>query len=143
LVIVPAIPVEPGVAERVPWVCGSRGAGATSDSDADWNAPLYVAVITAIWRPVIDPAVAVKLADVEPGATVTLPGTLNASTLRNSDTVAPPAPAAAVRLTVQAELPPGERLVCEHPTELTRTCAGRDSDVVCELPFKLAVTTAV
>ena len=84
-----------------------------------------------------------KVPEAEPDATVTLPGTVNAATLLDSDTAAPPAPAAFDRFTVQVELPPGARLAGEHPTELTRTAATRDTDVVCELLLKLAVTTAV
>jgi hypothetical protein len=51
-------------------------------------------------------AVAVNAADVAPAATVVDPGTLTAVLLLASATVAPPAGAALVSVTVQLEVPP-------------------------------------
>lgn len=52
------------------------------------------------------PAVAVKVAEVAPDATVTEAGTVSAPTLLESATVIPPDPAALDRVTVQVDVPP-------------------------------------
>ena len=71
----------------------------------------------------------------DPLATVTVPGTVNAARLLDSDTVTPPDPAGLDRVTVQADVPPELRLVGEQETRLTTPGAIRDRDVVCELPL--------
>jgi hypothetical protein len=90
------------------------------------------------------PAVAAKLAVVEPLATVTDPGTASVAVLLESVTTTPPDPAAFESVTTQLETPPEARLVGVQASE--SSVAGADSkvkDCVCELPFKEAVTTAV
>ena len=79
------------------------------------------------------PALAVKLADVAPDATVTDAGTFNAPALLESVTLTPPAPAACVNVTVHADVPPGLRLVGSHETWLTASGASREIEAVCEL----------
>jgi hypothetical protein len=52
-----------------------------------------VAVTSADWLLVIVPAVAAKLAEIAPEATLTEAGTVNAAALLDSVTVIPPEPA--------------------------------------------------
>jgi hypothetical protein len=119
-----------------------KTAGATREIDAVCELPLYVAVICAVWSAVMLPAVAVNAAVPVPGATNTLPGTVNPTALLDSVTVAPPAPEAFDKLTVQLDAAPGPRLVGAHDTALTRVGATREIDAVCELPLSVAVITA-
>ena len=78
--------------------------------------PLYVAVTVALWSLAIVPAVAVKVADREPAATVTDAGTVNAALLSEIAIAAPPAGAAFESVTVQTELVPEVRLAGLHCT---------------------------
>ncbi len=89
------------------------------------------------------PAVAVKLAEVAPDATLIEPGTVNAVTLLESVTVMPPVPAGCDSVTEQADVPPEPRLAGVHVTRLTIVGAASRIDAVCELPLYVAVTTAV
>jgi hypothetical protein len=50
-------------------------------------------------------------------------------------TVTPPAGAAFDKVTEQAEVPPGFRLVGEHDTCVTTRAATREIDVLAELPL--------
>src|SRR3954451_979827 len=69
--------------------------------------PAYVAVMVAVVAAVIDVVVAVNVLLVAPAATVTLVGTVTAAELSDNATTAPPAGAAALRVTVPVdELPP-------------------------------------
>ena len=88
------------------------------------------------------PAVAVKLAEVEPEATVTVAGTVNGAALLESVITAPPAGAAFDSVTEQAEVSPGFWLVGEQETWLTTVFAIREIDVFAELPLYEAVTVA-
>ena len=81
------------------------------------------------------PAVAMKLAVLEPLATVTVPGTVNAVRLLDNITVTPPDPAGLERVTVHADVPPELRLVGVQESRLTTPGASRDREVVCELPL--------
>ena len=94
-----------------------------------------MAVTTTAWLLVTMPAVAVKVAVVEPVATVTEPGTVSAPALLDSVTVSPPEPAALARVNVHVDVPPDARLVGVQDTRLTAPGAIRDRDVVCELPL--------
>lgn len=64
-------------------------------------------------------AVAVKLAEVAPDATLTEAGTVNAVILLDSVTVIPPVPAACDSVATQADVPPTFRLVGLQDTRLT------------------------
>ncbi len=81
------------------------------------------------------PAVAVKLAEVAPDATVAEAGTVSAAALLDSVTVIPPVPAACDSVTVHEEVPPELRLVGLHETRLTMVGATSEIDAVCELPL--------
>ncbi len=116
---------------------------ASSEIDAVLELPLYEAVTTAVCVAVNVPAVAVKFADVAPDATVTDAGTVNAVSLLDSVTAAPPVPAACVRVTVHVEVPPVPRLAGLQDTWLTAVAARSDTYAVCELPFKVPVIPAV
>jgi len=89
------------------------------------------------------PAVAVKLAEVAPDATFTEAGTVSAAALLESVTVIPPEPAACESVTEQAEVPPEFKVVGLQDTALTVIGATSEIDAVLELPFKVAVRTAV
>ena len=83
----------------------------------------------------IVPAVAVKLAEVAPAATVADAGTVRAAALLDSVTVMPPDPAACDSVTVQDDVPPEFRLVGLQATRLTVVGATSEIDAVCELPL--------
>jgi hypothetical protein len=93
--------------------------GATSEIDAVLELPLYDAVTTAVWLVVIVPAVAEKLAEVAPEATVTDAGTESAVVMLESVTAIPPEPAACESVTVHVETTPELRLVGLHESALT------------------------
>jgi uncharacterized membrane protein YjdF len=101
------------------------------------------AVTVAVWFVEIVPAVAVKVAVVEPDVTVTVPGTVSAPTLLDSPTATPPVPAALDSVTVQVDPPPVPRLVGLQDSPLTNTGGTSVMFAVCELPFSEAVTVAV
>jgi hypothetical protein len=84
--------------------------------------------------------VAVKVAVVLVAPTVTVAGTVNAATLLDSATVAPPV---CDTVTVQVELPPVASDVGTHATPLTNACAPSEIAAVCVLPFSVAVIVAV
>jgi hypothetical protein len=88
--------------------------GTASNTENVCVLPLYVAVTTAVWFVDTVPAVATKLAVVEPLDTVTVPGTVRAAALLDSVTTAPPLPAAFDRVTTQVDVPPELRLVGEQ-----------------------------
>jgi hypothetical protein len=75
----------------------------------------------AVWSTPTEPAVAVNSAVADPGATVTAAGTVSAAMLLDSDTLAPPVPAAFDRVTVQVELAPDKRLLGKHDSAATAT----------------------
>jgi len=118
--------------------------GTTNRIDAVCELPLYVAVTTTVWLLEAVPAVAVKLAVVEPLETVTDPGTLSVAALLVSVTAAPPAPAAFDSVTTQVDVPPEPRLVGAHVSDVKAgSVVTSDNDCVWELPFNEAVTIAV
>jgi hypothetical protein len=107
---------------------------------AVWGLPLSVAVMVAAWLLVIVPAVAVKVAVVFVVPIFTIAGTVNAATLLDNATVAPPV---CVTVTVHVELPPVDRLVGTHATPLSSTCAPSEIVAVWVLPFSVAAIVAV
>lgn len=88
-------------------------AGGVMVSDAVAETPLNEAVIVTGWLLVTDPAVAVKLALVEPAATVTEAGTVRAALLSEIAT-AELTEAAADNVTVHVEFPPETTVAGEH-----------------------------
>jgi hypothetical protein len=81
------------------------------------------------------PAVAVKLAEVAPDATVTEAGTVSAALLLERVTVIPPEPAACDSVTAHADVPPELRLVGEQDTALTTVGAVSVIEAVFEPPL--------
>ena len=87
------------------------------------------------------PAVTVKLAVVDPAATVTDAGVVNAALLSDVVTLAPPVGAAADSVTVQVEVAPDTTLFGVHASLETVTATGVTvTAAVVELPFNAAVT---
>jgi hypothetical protein len=113
---------------------------ATKEIDAVSVLPFSVAVIVAVWLLVIAPAVAVKVAVVLPDATVTVSGTVNAVTLLDSVTVAPPV---CDTVNVHVEVPPDPSDVGTHVTPLTTVAATTvpvpESVMLCGDPVALSV----
>jgi hypothetical protein len=91
----------------------------------------------------IEPAVTVKVALLAAAKTVTLVGVVSALLLSESVMLAPDAGAAPVKVTVQVPLAPEERLDGLHFKDETFSEGAIVRDTVFELPFKLAVNTAV
>jgi hypothetical protein len=95
-------------------------------------------VIATVCLIVTVPAVAVKLAEVAPAATLTETGTVNAAALLDSVTAIPPEPAGCEIVTVQVDVPPELRPVGLHDrrvTVVTVVTATSEIDAVCELPL--------
>ena len=122
---------------------GKKSVGApaiASEIDAVRVLPFNAAVSVAVWSAVIVPAVAVKVAVVDPAATATDPGTVSAAVLLDSVTVPPPV---FDSVTVQVLVPPVPRVAGVHDTELTTTAVASEIDAVRVLPFNAAVSVAV
>jgi len=81
------------------------------------------------------PAVAAKLAEVAPAATVTEAGIVKAAALLDSVTAIPPEPAGCEIVTVQVDVPRELRLVGLHDSKLTKVGTTSEIDAVCELPL--------
>ena len=94
---------------------------------------------------VTDPAVAVKVAAVEPEATVTDVGTVRAELLSDRATAVPADGAVADKVTVQVLAAPDARVVGLHSSEdrVIGDAAVMLREAVLELPLSAAVTTAV
>ena len=90
-------------------VDSAAGCGLTT-SVAPVDTPLYEAVMETLVAEETDAVETVKVAVVAPAATVTLPGTVAAALLLDSDTIAPPDGAAAVKVTVPWDEAPPIRL---------------------------------
>ena len=89
----------------------------------------------AVWFEVTDATVAVKPAVVAPAATVTLAGTVALALLLDSVTDSPPPGAAAVNVTVQAEVPGAFTVAGVQLTLLTVTAAFRLTVAVLVCPL--------
>jgi len=107
--------------------------GATSEREAVWKVLSKLAVTVAVRSVEMVPAVAVKPAEVAPEGTVTDSGTLSAPTLLFSETTAPPAPAALDKVTVQADVPAGDKLVGAQLSPLTTVGAASEMVAVWEV----------
>ena len=70
-------------------------------------------------------------------------GTVSAARLLESETAAPPDPAAFDRVTVQVDDIPEVKLVCKHDTWVRTVGAAKAIEAVCEPPLSVAVITAV
>jgi hypothetical protein len=75
--------------------------GATRDRAADLVVPFRVAVTLAVWFEATDPAVAVKVAELQPSATATEAGAARVALSPVRPTIEPPVGAACDRVTVQ------------------------------------------
>ncbi|NWF84226.1 MAG: hypothetical protein HXY18_10390 [Bryobacteraceae bacterium] len=111
--------------------------------EAVWEVPFSVAVTTAVEAVVMAPAVAVNVALEAPAATVTEAGTDSSELLSDTDTVTPPVGAAPLRVTVQVLLAPEESVVGAQASVETDSGTISAMEAVWELPFSVAVTTAV
>ena len=81
------------------------------------------------------PAVAVKLAEVDPKDTVTVAGTVSAAASLDRLTVAPPVGAAFDRVTEQADVPAEVRVDGEQETPVSVGLATNETEVLAELPL--------
>ena len=115
----------------------------TKEMDADCELPFNDAVTEAVWSLVMVPAVAVNVAVLDPDATGSVAATVSNGLLLLRATVAPAAPAAFDRVTVQVVFTPDPRVAGVHVSKLTTAGATSEMDVACEPPFRDAVTTAV
>jgi hypothetical protein len=97
--------------------------------------------MVTVWFVVTEPAVAVKVAVVEPAGTVTEAGTVRAALLSLRLTAVPPVEAARDRVTVHEEVAPDETDVGEHcRLEIVRLAGGVTvSENVLEEPLRVAV----
>jgi hypothetical protein len=107
---------------------------------ADCQPPPKEAVIVAVWSPAIVAALAIKVADVEPGGIVTDAGGARAAVLLEIPTVPPPA---FERVTVQVVVPPLLSVAGAHASEMIVAGATIETDAVCDAPFSEAVIVTV
>ena len=134
-VLVRLLVSEFGVHERV-----LTATAVASETEAVRVLPFKEAVTVAVWSAAIVPAVAVKVAVVDPAGTVTDPGTVSAAALLDRATVPPPV---FDRVTVQVLV---RLLVSEfgvHERALTATAVASETEAVRVLPFNVAVRVAV
>ena len=94
-----------------------------------------MAVRVALWSALIVVVVALKVAEVEAAVIVIDAGTESAALLSESPTVAPPAGAALVRVTVQVLEAFDPKLVGLHAREEISTGATRLMVVLAEVPL--------
>lgn len=113
----------------------------TTLSDAVAEAPFSDADNAAACVELTEPAVAVKLALLDPAATITVLGTVSAALFEESATVAPPLAAAAEIVTVHEAAPPDATVDGEHCNDEGVICAGAvgvtvppDPDTAAEVP---------
>lgn len=95
-------------------------------------------MIITVCLTVTVPAVAMKLAEVAPAATLTEAGTVNAAALLDSVTGIPPEPAGCEIVIMQVDVLPELRLVGLHDkkvTVVTVVTATSEIDADCELPL--------
>jgi hypothetical protein len=84
-----------------------------------WLEVPNVAVMTAVWLDGIVPAVMVKVAEEDPGATAAVAGTVRRLSLLDSETVVPSPDTVRFRVTVQVVVPAEFNDVETHVTEAT------------------------
>jgi len=117
--------------------------GATRVKLAVCEAPFKLAVTAALCVLVSVPAVAVKVAVVAPGVTVTDAGTLKAALLLATATTLPPAGAAWLNVIVQVVEELAFTLAGLQDRPVTTMGATKVKLAVCVVPFKLALTVAL
>jgi len=101
---------------------------------AVFEAPLKLAVTVAVCVDETVPALAVKLAEVAPCGTVMEAGTVSKELPEESATAAPPAGAAAVRVTVQVEDAPEASVAGAHCTDAIAATGITVKTAVCVAP---------
>lgn len=89
------------------------------------------------------PALAIKVAVLEPAATVTDAGTVKALLLSEIATLTPPLGALLLNVTVQVLIPPANTLGEAQLSPVNVMGATNAREKTCELPFRLAVICAV
>src|ERR1017187_9473365 len=110
---------------------------------AVWEALFSVAVMVADWVVVRVPAVAVKVAEMAPAATMTEAGTVSKELLSERAATLPPVGAAWFRVTEQVVAVPELTLVGLQVSAVTSMGATRVRLVDCVEAFKVAVTVAL
>jgi len=106
--------------------------------------PLRVAVMMGVWSEVTAAAVAIKVVEVAPAATVTAPGTVAAAVLLlERATVEPPEGAALERVTVQVVVEEAVRVMLAHCREAGAAAESNDRLEVASTPFRVALAVAV
>jgi hypothetical protein len=116
--------------------------GVVNITEAVCELPFNVAVTTAVCVLEKAPAVAANVAVVTPAGMDTVAGTLRAEEPLARATATPPEPAGWVTVTAHVEVAPLVRLAALHERELNTVGATSVTAKVCELPFKVAFTTA-
>jgi hypothetical protein len=117
--------------------------GGCKDSEKVWEVPFNAAVTTAVAALVTEAAVALKVPDVVPAATVIEAGTVRLAALSDTETVDPPEGAALVSVTMQVLTPPEGRLEGLHCRVEMRTFEVRFRVVVLDAAPSEALTVAV
>lgn len=130
--------MEVGKHERV-----LGASGAVTVTEAVLEVPLAAAVTTTTVLEVTEAAVAEKIAEVAPAATVTEAGTVRAALLSERVTDWPPVGAAPERVTVQEVDPPEAMEEGEQERVLGTGRAVTVTEDVLEVPLAAAVTTTV
>ena len=102
-----------------------------------------VAVTVALWLPVREPAVATKVAEVEPVETVTKAGTVSRAFVLERVTEEPPVEAAWLRVNAQVPDVFDPKLAGEQVTEIGVFGATRLIAALCETLLRVAVIAAL
>jgi hypothetical protein len=105
-----------------------------------WEDPLKVAVRVVVRLAVTAVAVAAKVADADPAATVTDTGTVTTELLSETDTLLPPEGAGWFKVTVQVLERAAVIALGLHVSADTSVGTTRFKTVVWEAPFNVAVT---
>jgi hypothetical protein len=114
-----------------------------SERDAVVEDPFRVAVMTAVWAVEIVPAVAVKVAVVEPGEITTEAGTVSSAVLLDKVTGRQPVGAGPLKVTVQVLMALDVRVWGEHLRLLMVTVTAKLMVALTATPLAVAVTVAV
>jgi hypothetical protein len=132
----------PGASTETIHVNDASLSGSVRFKAADWELPLYEAVMVAAWLEGKAPIVTVKLAPDAPAATTTVAGAVAIAALLDSATTASPLPALD-RVSKQVIVDPGFRPVDGQERELTTIRVASVIETVSEPPPYRAVSVAV